>query len=95
METVIILFTDTLFAPLDGDLVVAAKGFHPLLVVIGTLSEHVLAQDGNSDHLAKEMNHLLGPRQFAQIAVDHDPIEAVVDKEQQLTENLCEHFHGT
>ena len=58
----IILFTDTFFGPLDGDLVVGGKGFHPVLVVIGTLSDHLLAQDGNADHLAKEMNHLLGPR---------------------------------
>jgi hypothetical protein len=56
----LILFTDTFFAPLDGDLVVAGKDFHPLLVVIGTLSDHFLAQDGNADDLAKEMNHLLG-----------------------------------
>jgi hypothetical protein len=44
---------------IGGDLVVGAKGFHPLLVVIGTLSDHLLAQDGNSDHLAKEMNDLV------------------------------------
>jgi hypothetical protein len=74
--------------------VVGGKGFHPLLVVIGTLRDHLLAQDGNSDHLAKEMNHLLGPRQSAQIAVDDDPIEAVVYKEQQLSEKLFEQFHG-
>jgi 3-deoxy-D-arabino-heptulosonate 7-phosphate (DAHP) synthase len=29
-----------------------------------------------------------------EIAVDDDPIEAVVDKEQQLTEKLFEQFHG-
>jgi hypothetical protein len=44
--------------------------------------------------LAKEMNHLLGPRQSAQIAVDDDPVEAVVDKEQKLTKELLEQFHG-
>ena len=90
----ILLFTDTFFGPLDGDLVVGAKGFHPLLVVIGTLSDQLLVQDGNSEHLAKEMNHLLGPRQSAQIAVDDDPVEAVVDKEQKLTKELLEQFHG-
>jgi hypothetical protein len=41
------------------------------------------------------MNHLLGPRQSAQIAVDDDPVEAVVDKEQKLTKELLEQFHGT
>jgi hypothetical protein len=90
----IILFTDTFFGPLDGDLVVGGKGFHPVLVVIGTLSDHLLAQDGNSDHLAKEMNHLLGPRQSAQIAVDDDPVEAVIYKEQKLTKERLEQFHG-
>jgi hypothetical protein len=42
--------------------------------------------------LRAKMNDLLGPRQSAQIAVDDDPIEAVVDKEQQLTEKLLEQF---
>src|ERR1700736_6028243 len=90
----IILFADTSLGPLDGNLVVAGKGFHPVLVVIGTLSDHLLAQDGNPDHLAKEMNHLLGPRQSAQIAVDDDPVEAVVNKEQKLTKERLEQFHG-
>src|ERR1700730_12350567 len=91
----IILFTDTFFGPLDRDVVVGGKGFHPVLVVIGTLSDQLLAQDGNSEHLAKEMNHLLGPRQSAQIAVDDDPVKAVVNKEQKLTKELLEQFHGT
>lgn len=34
-----------IFNPLDGDLMVGAKGFRPLLVVIGTLSDHLLARD--------------------------------------------------
>ena len=73
---------------------VAGKGFHPVVVVPGTLSEHLLAQDWNADHLAKEMNHLPGPRQAAQIAVDDDSVEAVVYKEQKLTKELLEQFHG-
>ena len=64
------------------------------MVVTGALSEHLLAQDWNADHLAKEMNHLLGPRQAAQIAVDDDSVEAVVYKEQKLTKELLEQFHG-
>ena len=73
---------------------VAGKGFHPELVVMGTLSEHLLAQDGNADDLAKEMDHLLRPRQAAEIAVDDNSIEAMVDKEEQLTKELFEQLHG-
>jgi len=75
--------------------VVTGKGFHPVVVVTGTLSEHLLAQDWNADHLAKEMNHLLGPRQAAQIAVDDDSVEAVVYKEQKLTKELWNSSMGT
>jgi hypothetical protein len=57
----IILFADTFLGPLDGNLVVAGKGFHPVLVVIGTLAEPLLAHDWNADHLAKETDHLLRP----------------------------------
>jgi hypothetical protein len=64
----LILFADTFLGPLDGNVVVAGKSFHPVLIVIGTLAEHFLAQDWNSEDLAKEMNHLLGPRQSAQVA---------------------------
>jgi hypothetical protein len=76
--------------PLDGDVVVAGKSFHPVLIVIGTLAEHLLAQDWNSEDLAKEMNHLLGPRQSAQVTVDDDSVEAVIYKEQQSAEKLRE-----
>jgi hypothetical protein len=56
--------------------------------------EYLLAQDWNTDDLAKEMNHVLGPRQAAQVTVDDDSVEAVVDKEQQPAEKLREPFHG-
>ena len=86
----VILFADIFLGPLNGDVVVAGKSFHPILIVIGTLAEHFLAQDWNSEDLAKEMNHLLGPRQSAQVTVDDDSIEAVVYKEQQPAEKLHE-----
>jgi hypothetical protein len=87
-------FADIFLGPLDGDVVVAGKSFHPILIVIGTLDKHLFAQDWNSAHLAKEMNHLLWPRQSTQVTVDDDSVEAVVYKEQQLTKKLHEQFHG-
>src|ERR1700730_17408711 len=74
----IILFADTSLGPLDGNLVVAGKGFHPVVGVMGTLSEPLLAQDGTADPWAKERDPLLGPRQAAEVAVDDNSIEAVV-----------------
>jgi hypothetical protein len=73
-----------LLGPLDGDGVVPGKSFHPVLIVIGTLGEYLLAQDWNSEDLAKEMNHLLGPRQSPQVTVDDDSVEAVVYKDGNL-----------
>ena len=62
--------------PLDENVVVPGKSFHPVLIVIGTLAEHFFAHDWNSDDLAKEMNHLLRSRQSAQVTVDDDSVEA-------------------
>jgi hypothetical protein len=74
--------------------VVPGKSFHPILIVIGALGQYLLAQDWNLNDLAKEMNHLLGPRQSAQVTVDDDSVEAVVYEEQQPAEKLREQFHG-
>ena len=90
----VILFADPFLGPLEGNVVVAGKGFHPVLVVGGALAEDFLAQDGDTEELAKEMNDLLRSRQAAQVAVDDDSVEAVVDKEQQPAEKLREPFHG-
>src|SRR4029077_4144803 len=90
----VILFADTFLGPLDGDAVVPGKSFHPVLIVIGTFGGYLLAQDWNSDDRGKKMNHLLGPKQSAQVTVDDDSVEAVVDKEQQPAEKLREQFHG-
>jgi len=56
----LILFADTFLAPLDGNVVVPGKSFHPVLIVIGALGQYLLAQDWNSEDLAKEMNHFSG-----------------------------------
>ena len=69
--------------PLDENVVVPGKSFHPVLIVIGTLAEHFFAHDWNSDDLAKEMNHLLRSRQSAQVTVDDDSVEAAPQREQR------------
>ena len=73
---------------------IAGIGFHPGLVIGGALAEDLLADRRNADHVAKEVHHLFGPRQAAQVTVYDDAVEAVVDKGQQVTEQLGEQFHG-
>ncbi len=72
---------------------IAGVRFHPVPVFVGALAEHFLAHHRNAQHLTEEINHLFGPGQSAQIAVDDDAVEAVVYKNQQAGEQLCEYFH--
>lgn len=88
-----VFLAQTLLGPLDGDLVIASEGFHPVAVVVGAPAEHLLADYRDSQDLPEEMHHLFGPGQAAEVAVDDDAVEAVVYKDQQAGEQLCEKFH--
>ena len=89
-----IFLAHALFGPLDRQPVIAGEGFHPGLVVAGALAEDLLADRRHADHVAEKVHHLLGPRQVAQVTVYDYAVEAVVDKGQQVAEQLCEQFHG-
>ena len=89
-----IFLAHPLLGPLDRQPMVAGEGFHPGLVVGGALSEDLFIHRGDADHVAEEVHHLLGSRQAAQVTVYDDAIEAVVDKGQQVAEQLGEQFHG-
>src|SRR6202521_2294898 len=88
-----ILFADSLFGPLDGNVVVAGVSFNPILVVVSTSAEHFLVHHRNAQDFAEEVDDLLGPRQTAQVAMDDDAVEAVVYKNQQAGIQLREKFH--
>src|SRR5258707_7967330 len=88
-----ILFAASLFGPLDGDVVVAGVSLNPVLVVVGALAEHFFVNHRHAEYLVEEVDHLLGPRQAAQVAMDDDAVEAVVYKNQQAGIQLCEKFH--
>src|SRR5215471_17357817 len=53
-----------------------------------------LADDRNADNPAEEVHHLLGPRKAAQVAVDDNAIEAVINEDEKIAEQLDEGFHG-
>ena len=73
---------------------IAGKGFHPVLVVRCALAEDLLTDDRYADHLTEEVHHLFGPRQPAEVTVNDNAVEAVVDEGQQIAEQLGEQFHG-
>src|ERR1700752_1799141 len=74
---------------------IAGEDFHPGLVVGGALAEDLSADGRNTDHVAEEKHHLLGPRQAAEVTVNDNAVEAVVDESQHIAEQLGEQFHGS
>jgi hypothetical protein len=73
---------------------IAREGVHPVLVVRGALAEDLLADDRYADHVTEEVHHLLGSRQPAEVTVNDNAVEAVVDEGQQIAEQLGEQCHG-
>ncbi len=64
------------------------------MVVGGALAQDLLVDRWDADDLTEEVNHLLGPRQAAEVTVNDNTVETVVDERQQLAKQLGEQFHG-
>ena len=65
---------------------VAGVGLHPVPVIFGALAQHFWAHHREAQNLPDEIHHLLGSRQTAQVAVNDDAIEAVINEGQQISE---------
>src|SRR5271166_4735617 len=72
---------------------IARIGFHPALIVVRPLAQRLLADLGDANDVAEEVHHQLRSRQRRQIAVNDNPIEAVIDEDQELAEQLGEDVH--
>lgn len=72
---------------------VAGVGLDPRLIITRALAENFLVYHRQTEDLAEEVNHLFGPGQPAQIAVDDDAVKAVVYKNEQIAEQPGEQFH--
>ena len=79
--------------PMDRYVVIAGERLDPVLILAGAPTEHLLVDYLDADDLAEEVDDQFGSRQRAQVAVDDDSIEAVVDEHQQAAEQLGEEFH--
>jgi hypothetical protein len=62
---------------------IAGEGFHPGLVVGGPLTQDLLADHRNADDLTEEVHDLLRARETAEVAVNDNAVEAVVDEGEQ------------
>jgi hypothetical protein len=63
---------------LHGNLALAGVSVDPLVVVVGSLSQHFLRDGADAQHFAEEIDGILGAGQGGQVAVDDDAIKAVV-----------------
>ena len=89
-----VFLAHALLGPFDRQAMIAGEGFHPGLVVGRALAQDLFVDHRNADHVTEEVHHLLGPRQPAEVAVNDNAVEAVVDEGQQIAEQLGERFHG-
>src|SRR4030095_5444180 len=71
----VMFFANAVLSPFDRDLVVAGVGLYPTLVIVGALAKNFLAHHRNAEDLANEMNHLLGPREPVQVAIDDNSVK--------------------
>lgn len=85
---------NALLCPLDGNVMVSGKPFHPALVVVRPLSQHLFGNQRDAHYFVKEINHVLRTRQHREIAVNHDTVETVVDKNDQVAIQAHKRFHG-
>ena len=72
---------------------IARIGFHPALIVVRPLAQRPLADLRDADDVTEEVHDQLRPRQRRQIAVNDNPIEAMIDEDQELAEQLGEDVH--
>ena len=85
---------NTLLSPLHGNVMVSGKAFYPALVVVSPLHQNLFGNKWDTHDLVKEVNHVLWTRQHREIAPNHDTVETVVDKHDQVAIQAHKRFHG-
>ena len=62
---------------------VAGEGLDPAPVIVGALAQDFFADHRNTQDLPEKVDHLFRAGQTAQVAVDDDAVETVIDKGQE------------
>ena len=65
---------------------VAGVRLDPVPVVVGAPTEDFFAHHRDAKDLLKEIDHLLGTGQTAQVPVNDDAVEAVINQGQEIRE---------
>ena len=79
-----------LLGPLHGNVALPGVSVDPLVVVVGSLSQHFLGDDADAQHFTEEIDGILRACQGGQIAVDDHAVEAVVYEQQQTGKQIVE-----
>ena len=73
---------------------ISGKGLNPVLVVGGSLAQDLFGDGRNADNAAEEMHSLFRSCQTAQVAMNDDAVETVINEDEKIAEQLEEEFHG-
>src|SRR5260221_3094775 len=82
-----------LLGPHDRELVIARIGFNPAPVIFRPLAQHLLADLRHAEDAMEEVDDQFRPRQRRQIAVNDNPVEAVIDEGEKIAEQPGEDVH--
>src|SRR6516225_5554773 len=88
-----VFLAHALLGPCDRKAMIAGESLDPVLVISGAPAQHLLAHRRNTHDVAEEVHHLFRPRQAAEITMNDNAVEAVIDKDQQVTEQFGEQVH--
>jgi hypothetical protein len=72
---------------------IAGECLDPDLVVGDPLAQDLLAHHRDTEDLVEEVDDLLRPRQSAQVALNDNAIEAVINEDEKIAEQLGEELH--
>jgi hypothetical protein len=89
----VIFFAHAFAGPLNGNPVVTSISLHPVLVIIGPLTENFLADHRDAEHLPDKVHHLLRPGKSVEVTVDHNTVKAVIYKNEKVAEQPGERIH--
>lgn len=88
-----LFFASVLFRPFNGDAMVGGIGFYPILVDTGPVHQDLFVNTGNADDLTEKVDDIFCTGEHGQITMDHDPVKAVVNEDQQGGIEFDKGFH--